>query len=158
MLYDLDFDRIDRKILGFLQEHGRASNLDVAKAASLSPAQSHRRHRRLEEQGYIARYETRLNPARLGLSVVAFIHVGMEKGHIRDLKRFTDLIVHLPEILECYSVTGDYDYVIKVIARDLKSLSQFLMDKLMRLPGVNTVRSSVCLDEIKCTSSLPLPE
>jgi Lrp/AsnC family leucine-responsive transcriptional regulator len=157
-LYDLDFDRIDRKILGYLQEHGRASNLDLAEAASLSPAQSHRRHRRLEEQGFIARYETRLNAVRLGLSVVAFIHVAMEKGHIRDLKKFTDVIVDLPEIQECYSVTGDFDYVIKVVAHDLKSLSQFLMDKLMRLPGVSSVRSSVCLDEIKCTSSLPLPD
>jgi Lrp/AsnC family transcriptional regulator, leucine-responsive regulatory protein len=157
-LYDIDLDQIDRKILGFLQEHGRASNLEVAEAASLSPAQSHRRHRRLEERGLIARYETRLNAARLGLSVVAFIHVGMEKGHIRDLKKFTAVIVDLPEVLECYSVTGDFDYVIKVIARDLKSLSQFLMEKLMRLHGVNSVRSSVCLDEIKCTGSLPLPE
>ena len=157
-MHELDFDRIDRKILGFLQEHGRASNLELAEAASLSPAQSHRRHRRLEEEGFIARYETRLNAARLGLSVVAFIHVGMEKGHIRDMKKFTDTIVDLPEILECYSVTGDFDYVVKVVAHDLKSLSLFLMEKLMRLPGVNSVRSSVCLDEIKCTSSLPLPE
>lgn len=157
-MYDLDFDRIDRKILGFLQDHGRASNLELAEAASLSPAQSHRRHRRLEEQGFIAGYQTRLNAERIGLNVVAFIHVAMEKGHIRDLKSFTEAIVELPEVLECYSVTGDFDYVIKVVARDLKSLSQFLMDKLMRLPGVNNVRSSVCLDEIKCTSALPLPE
>ena len=157
-MHELDFDRIDRKILGFLQEHGRASNLELAEAASLSPAQSHRRHRRLEKEGFIARYETRLNAARLGLSVVAFIHVGMEKGHSRDMKKFTDTVVDLPEILECYSVTGDFDYVVKVVAHDLKSLSLFLMEKLMRLPGVNSVRSSVCLDEIKCTSSLPLPE
>jgi Lrp/AsnC family transcriptional regulator, leucine-responsive regulatory protein len=157
-LHKIDLDQIDRRILGFLQSKGRASNLELAQAVGLSPAQCHRRHRRLEAQGVIARYETRLDPARLGLSVVAFIHVAMEKGHIRDLKKFTDVIVDLPEILECYSVTGDFDYVIKVIARDLKSLSQFLMDKLMRLPGVNSVRSSVCLDEIKCGSSLPLPE
>ncbi len=157
-MHVIDLDQIDRRILGFLQSQGRASNLELAQAVGLSPAQCHRRHRRLEEQGVIARYETRLDPARLGLSVVAFIHVAMEKGHIRDLKKFTDVIVDLPEVLECYSVTGDFDYVIKVIARDLKSLSQFLMDKLMRLPGVNGVRSSVCLDEIKCTSSLPLPE
>ena len=157
-MYSLDFDQIDRRILGFLQDHGRASNLELADAVSLSPAQSHRRHRRLEQQGFIARYETRLDAARLGLSVVAFIHVGMEKGHIRDMKKFTDVVVDLPEILECYSVTGDFDYVIKVVAHDLKSLSQFLMEKLMRLPGVNSVRSSVCLDEIKCTSALPLPQ
>ena len=153
-----DIDALDRRILAFLQGHGRASNLELAEAVGLSPAQSHRRHRRLEEQGFITRYETRLDAARLGLGVVAFIHVAMEKGHIRDLKKFTDVVVDLPEILECYSVTGDFDYVIKVIAHDLKSLSLFLMDKLMRLPGVNSVRSSVCLDEVKCTSSLPLPE
>jgi Lrp/AsnC family transcriptional regulator, leucine-responsive regulatory protein len=155
-LYDLDLDRIDLRILQHLQAHGRASNIELAEAASLSPAQCHRRHRRLEEQGFIARYEARLEPAKLRLSVVAFIHIAMEKGHIRELPKFKDLIAEMPEVLECYSVTGDFDYVIKVIAHDLKSLSQFLMDKLMRLPGVNGVRSSVCLDEIKCTGALPL--
>jgi DNA-binding Lrp family transcriptional regulator len=155
-LHELDLDRTDRRILAFLQDHGRASNLELAAAASLSPAQCHRRHRRLEEAGYIARYETRLAQARLGLTVVAFIHVAMEKGHIRELPKFNELVTGMPEVLECYSVTGDFDYVIKVIARDLKALSQFLMERLMRLPGVTSVRSSVCLDEIKCTTALPL--
>ncbi len=153
---ELELDRIDRKILGHLQEHGRASNLELAAAAHLSTSQCHRRHRRLEEIGVIARYETRLSTASLGLGVVAFIHLTMERGHIRDLPKFKDLIVDFPQVLECYSVSGDFDYVIKVIARDLKSLSVFLMDTLMRLPGVTGVRSSVCLDEIKCTSALPL--
>jgi len=157
-LYDLDLDRIDRKILAFLQARGRASNLELAEAVSLSAAQCHRRHRRLEEQGYIKGYAARLNAANLNLGVTAFIEVTMEKGHIRDLKKFTDVVVDIPEIMECYSVTGDFDYVIKVVARDLKSLSQFLMDQLMRLPGVNSVRSSICLDEIKCTTALPLFE
>jgi len=157
-LYDLDMDRIDRRLLAHLQLNGRASNLELAQAVGLSPAQCHRRHRRLEEQGYIAGYVARLDAVRLNLGVVAFIDVAMEKGHIRDLKKFTDVIVDLPEILECYSVTGDFDYVIKVVARDLKSLSTFLMEKLMRLPGVNSVRSSICLDELKCTTALPLPE
>jgi DNA-binding Lrp family transcriptional regulator len=130
----------------------------LAQAASLSPAQCHRRHRRLEEMGFIARYETRLDPARLGLGVVAFIHVAMEKGHLRDLPKFQDLIAELPQVLECYSVTGDFDYVVKVIARDLKALSVFLMETLIQLPGVTGVRSSVCLDEIKCTMALPLPD
>ena len=146
------------RLLAHLQADGRASNLDLAQAVGLSPAQCHRRHRRLEEKGYIAGYAARLDAVRLNLGVVAFIDVAMEKGHIRDLKKFTDVIVDLPEILECYSVTGDFDYVIKVVARDLKSLSTFLMEKLMRLPGVNSVRSSICLDELKCTTALPLPE
>ena len=146
------------RLLAHLQAAGRASNLELAQAVGLSPAQCHRRHRRLEEKGYIAGYVARLDAVRLNLGVVAFIDVAMEKGHIRDLKKFTDVIVDLPEILECYSVTGDFDYVIKVVARDLKSLSTFLMEKLMRLPGVNSVRSSICLDELKCTTALPLPE
>ncbi|MCW7538650.1 Lrp/AsnC family transcriptional regulator [Aquabacterium sp. A7-Y] len=156
-MYETDLDRTDRKILAFLQEHGRASNLELAEQVSMSAAQVLRRHRRLEEAGVITRYETRLNPASLGLNVIAFIHVSMEKGHIRELPKFKDLIADLPQVLECYSVTGDFDYVIKVIERDLKSLSNFLMDTLMQLPGVTGVRSSVCLDEIKCTSALPLP-
>jgi Lrp/AsnC family leucine-responsive transcriptional regulator len=156
-LQKIELDSIDRKMLRHLQAHGRASNLELAEVAQLSPAQSHRRHRRLEELGFISRYEARLNPERLGLSVVAFIHVAMEKGHIREVRKFIDVIADLPEILECYSVTGDFDYVIKVVAQDLSALSRFLMETLIRLPGVNSVRSSVCLDEIKCTSALPLP-
>jgi DNA-binding Lrp family transcriptional regulator len=156
-VYDLDLDRTDLRILDHLQGHARASNLELAQAASLSPAQSHRRHRRLEEAGYVARYETRLNAARIGLTVVAFIHVSMERGHIRELQKFKDLLANLAEVQECYSVTGDFDYVLKVVARDLPALSRFLMDTLMRLPGVAAVRSSVCMDEIKCTSALPLP-
>jgi DNA-binding Lrp family transcriptional regulator len=151
-----DLDRIDLRILDHLQEHARASNLDLAQAASLSPAQCHRRHRRLEEEGYVGRYETRLNAARMGFTVVAFIHVSMERGHVRELQKFKDLLSNLAEVQECYAVTGDFDYVLKVVARDLPALSRFLMDTLMRLPGVAAVRSSVCMDEIKCTSALPL--
>ena len=153
----MELDRTDRRILGHLQEHARASNLELAEAASLSPAQCHRRHRRLEEAGYIARYEARLDAARLGLTVVAFIHVSMERGHVRELQKFKDLLASLVEVQECYAVTGDFDYVLKVVARDLPALSRFLMDTLMNLPGVAAVRSSVCMEEIKCTSALPLP-
>ncbi len=151
-------DKSDLKMLALLQRQARASNLDIAEAAALSPAQSMRRHRRLEEHGVIVAYETRLNAERLGLGLTAFIHVSMERGHVRDIQGFEGLIGDMPDILECYSVTGDFDYVIKVVVADLRALSQFLMDKLMRLPGVSDVRSSVCLRELKCTSALPLPE
>ncbi|AOY97206.1 AsnC family transcriptional regulator [Cupriavidus sp. USMAA2-4] len=151
-----ELDRIDRRLLGVLQEHGRASNLELAEAIRLSPAQTLRRHRRLEESGIIKRYETRLDSAALGFGVVAFIHVTMERGHIRDLSKFKGLVAELAQIQECFSVTGDIDYVLKVVARDLKSLSDFLLDTLMRIPGVSGVKSSVCLDEIKCTSAMPL--
>lgn len=155
-MYELDLDRVDRRILDHLQAHARASNLELAEAASLSPAQCHRRHRRLEAAGYVLRYEARLNAPRLGLTVVAFIHVSMERGHVRELQKFKDLVAGLPEVQECYAVTGDFDYMLKVVARDLPGLSRFLMETLMHLPGVAAVRSSVCMEEIKCSSALPL--
>jgi Lrp/AsnC family leucine-responsive transcriptional regulator len=149
-------DRIDLRLLGALQEHGRASNLELAEAIKLSPAQTLRRHRRLEEMGVIKRYETRLDAESLGFGVVAFIQVTMERGHIRDLLKFKELVMKLAQIQECFSVTGNIDYVLKVVARDLKALSEFLLDTLMRTPGVSSVQSIVCLDEIKGTSAMPL--
>ena len=156
MLYEPPIDATDRRILSHLQEHGRATNLELAEAARLSPAQCNRRHRRLEEQGLVRRYEARLDAAALGMGVTAFVHVTMERGHMREVERFRGFIQSLAQVQECYAVTGDFDYVLKVVARDLKALSDFLLATLMQLPGVNAVRSSVCLDEIKCTSALPL--
>lgn len=109
-----------------------------------------------EEIGAIKRYETRLDADTLGFGVTAFVQVTMERGHIRDLSTFQKLVSELAQIQECFSVTGDIDYVLKVVAADLKGLSTFLLDTLMRIPGVSGVHSSVCLDEIKCTSAMPL--
>ena len=153
---NIALDRIDLRLLDALQENGRASNLELAEAIKLSPAQTLRRHRRLEEMGVIKRYETRLDADSLGFGVVAFIQVTMERGHIRDLLKFKELVMKLAQIQECFSVTGDIDYVLKVVARDLKALSEFLLDTLMRAPGVSNVHSIVCLDEIKGTSAMPL--
>ncbi len=155
-MHQIALDQVDRRILDTLQRNARATTLELAHAAQLSPAQCNRRHRRLETLGLVARYETRLAAPALGLHVVAFVNVVMERGHMRELSRFKALVGDLAQIQECYAVTGDSDYVMKVVARDLKSLSEFLMDTLMRSPGVQAVRSTVCLDEIKCTSALPL--
>jgi Lrp/AsnC family leucine-responsive transcriptional regulator len=157
MLHMLKLDSIDLRILGLLQENGRMSNLEMAEAIGLSPAQCSRRHHRLDEGGVIAKYEARLRPAALGLQVTAFVHIGMERGHMRDLKLFRQALARMPEVLECHSVTGDFDYVLKVIARDLEGLNVILTERLVALPGVNFVRSSVCLEEIKPRSGLPLP-
>lgn len=156
MLYDDSLDATDRRILAHLQTQGRASNLELAEAAHLSPAQCNRRHRRLEERGLIRGYEARLDARRLGLGVTAFVHVTMERGHVREIHAFQGFVQSQAQVQECYAVTGDFDYVLKVVARDLKALSDFLLATLMRLPGVHAVRSSVCLDEVKCSSALPL--
>ncbi len=156
MLQANSLDAIDVRILAALQQDGRMSNLELAEAVHLSPAQCNRRHKRLEAQGLIKRYETRLDASLLGFGVTAFIQVTMERGHAREIKKFRDAVTALAQVQECYAVTGESDYVLKVVASDLRALSDFLLGKLMRLPGVNGVHSSVCLDEIKCTSALPI--
>lgn len=156
MLQEAALDATDRRILACLQQQGRISNLELAAAVHLSPAQCNRRHRRLEERGYITRYEARLDARQLGLGVTAFVHVTMERGHIREGVKFRELIAGMAQVLECHAVTGDFDYVLKVVARDLKTLSDFLLKTLAQLPGVNAVRSSVCLDEVKSTAALPI--
>jgi DNA-binding Lrp family transcriptional regulator len=150
-------DAVDWRILARLQTDGRITNQALAEAVHLSPAQCNRRHRRLEALGLVRAYEARLDAQRLGLGVTAIVHVTMERGHIRNVEAFRERVRSMPQVQECYAVTGDFDYVLKVVATDLKALSDFLLGSLALLPGVNGVRSSVCLDEIKCTSALPLP-
>ncbi len=155
-LQNQEIDRIDRRILAALQANGRISNQELASTVHLSPAQCNRRHRRLERLGYVRQYETRLDADRLGLGVTAYVHLTMERGQFKEVQQFQRTIDRMPEILECHAVTGDFDYVCKVVANDLKSLSNFLLGTLAQLPGVNGVRSSICLNELKCTSALPL--
>ena len=152
----IDLDAIDRRILRVLQAQGRISNLELAQAVHLSPAQANRRHRRLESLGLIQRYETRLDASALGLSVRAFVHVTMAPAHAQSLTAFRQRIADLDAVLECHAVSGDFDYVFKVVAVDLKALSELIMGTIMALPGVQSVRSTVCLDELKCTAALPL--
>ena len=149
-------DALDQRLLQVLQQQGRISNLELAQAVGLSPAQCHRRHRRLEERGIVRGYEARLDPVRLGLGVTAFVQVTMERGHMKQLEQFRAAIARTPQVLECHAVSGDFDYVLKVVARDLRALSDFLLRTLAQSPGVSAVRSSVCLEEVKCTGALPL--
>jgi DNA-binding Lrp family transcriptional regulator len=88
--------------------------------------------------------------------VTAFVHVTMERGHMKQLEQFRAAIARTPQVLECHAVSGDFDYVLKVVAQDLRALSDFLLRTLAQLPGVSAVRSSVCLEEVKCTGALPL--
>jgi Lrp/AsnC family transcriptional regulator, leucine-responsive regulatory protein len=155
-LHPSSLDRLDRRILAALQANGRISNQELAGLVHLSPAQTNRRHKRLETMGYIRSYEARLDPDLLGLGVTAFVHVTMERGQHKEVQKFQRTVGKMPQVLECYAVTGDFDYVCKVVARDLKGLSDFLLGTLAQQPGVNGVRSSVCLNELKCTGALPL--
>jgi len=148
-------DAIDRKILHQLQAGGRTSNVDLAAQVHLSAPQCFRRVRALEERGVIRGYSAQVAPQALGLGVTAYVSMNIDGeafGRVRDIEA---CVRDFPEILECHTVSGDYDYLLKVVARDLKSLSQFLTDRLMQIKGVADVRSMICLEEIKPPSPLP---
>lgn len=150
-----DLDGVDRKILRTLQNHGRTSNVDLAAQVHLSAPQCFRRVRALEERAVIRGYSAQVSPQALGFSVTAFVSMNIDGeafGRVRDIEA---CVRDFPEILECHTVSGDYDYLLKVVAKDLKSLSQFLTDRLMQIKGVADVRSMICLEEIKPPSPLP---
>lgn len=149
-------DRYDRVLLQTLQENGRASNVELSEKASLSPPQCYRRVRRLEAAGVIRGYAAQVVPAAIGLGVVAFVSLTLDREQFKQVRQLEKAIRQFPEILECYTISGDFDYLLKVVATDLKSFSNFLTDRLMQVPGVSGVRSMVCLEEIKPPSSLPL--
>jgi DNA-binding Lrp family transcriptional regulator len=148
-------DAIDRKILETLQEVGRASNVELAAEVHLSAPQCFRRVKALEERGVIRGYTARVAPEALGLGVTAYVSLNIHGGAFGRVREIESHIRDFPQILECHTVSGDYDYLLKVVAKDLKSLSQFLTDRLMQIPGVADVRSMICMEEVKPPSPLP---
>lgn len=150
------FDKYDRIILQALQENGRASNVELSEKANLSPPQCYRRVKRLETEGVVRGYAAQVAPAAIGLDVIAFVSITIEREQSKKVRELEKAIRQFPEILECYTISGDFDYLLKVAAADLKSFSNFLTDRLMQVPGVAGVRSMVCLEEVKPTSPLPI--
>jgi Lrp/AsnC family leucine-responsive transcriptional regulator len=154
----LELDRIDIQLLAALQRDGRATNPALGENVHLSASQVSRRIQRLEDGGLIDRCVTLLRAAKVGLTVTAFTRVSLERhGEVHN-DAFDRAVTAMPEVLECYSVTGPYDYQLRIVAADLEAFAQFMMHRLMRLPGVRSVESSVVLQEIKRTTELPLDQ
>jgi Lrp/AsnC family leucine-responsive transcriptional regulator len=150
-----DLDVFDLRLLTALQREGRAPNAALAETVGLSASQVSRRLARLEAEGVIATYAALLKPDAVGLTVLAFSSVSLER-QAEAMDGFEAAVLRFPEILECYSVTGEQDFVLRIVARDLKAFADFLSDRLLRVPGVRSVRSSIVLHTIKQTTALPL--
>src|SRR5262249_53330310 len=135
-------DAIDRRILKHLQDNARLSNVELAEKVGISSSPCWRRVRALEEGKVIARYVTLIDPVAAGLPISVFISVSLEKQVEPALQRFEKAVRGRPEILECYLMTGDADYLLRVVMPDLGAYECFLLEHLTRLPGVACVRSS----------------
>jgi DNA-binding Lrp family transcriptional regulator len=147
-------DALDRKILHELQADARLSNRELAERIGLSPAPCWRRVRRLETSGAIARYAALLEPETVGLPVTAYVSISLDDHHPPTVERFDRLIRSLPEVLECYSMSGQTDYLLKVVARSMTDYEAFLTRHL--LPAVRSANTSFVLKRKKLTTVLPL--
>ena len=150
-------DAKDRELLDYLQNHARASNVELAKAVHLSPSPCLARVRKLEKSGLIRRYVTLLDPLKLGLTVSVFIQVRLEKQVEQALNTFEKAMAERPEVMECYLMTGDADYLLRVVVPDMQALERFIVDFLSRVPGVGNIKSSFALKQVKYQTALPLP-
>jgi DNA-binding Lrp family transcriptional regulator len=149
-------DEIDRHLLERLQENARESNAALARAVGLSPSPCLRRVKELETSGVIRSYVTLLDPARVGLGVSVFVQVRLERQVEDALERFEALVRARPEVMECYLMTGDADYLLRVVVSDIPAYERFLMDHLTRVAGVSSIRSSFALKQVKYRTALPL--
>jgi Lrp/AsnC family leucine-responsive transcriptional regulator len=152
----LAINRTDRKLLEILQRDGHLTNLELAELVNLSPSACLRRVRALEKAGVIRRYAALVDARKVGLELMAFVNVKLEKRGRMPTDAFARAVKDWPEVLGCHSLTGDMDYLLRVRVENLDHYSRFVMDSLLKHPGVLDVRSSFVLEEVKETTALPL--
>ncbi|WP_207459663.1 Lrp/AsnC family transcriptional regulator [Azospirillum sp. SYSU D00513] len=152
----IKLDRIDRKILALLQEDGRIPNNELAERVGLSPSPCLRRVKALEEAGVITRCVALVDPASVELPVNIFVSVSLERQVEERLGAFEAAVMQWPEVLECYLMTGDSDYLLRVVVPDLATYERFLKEHLTRIPGVAGIRSSFALKQVRYRTALPL--
>ena len=152
----MKLDRFDAKILDALQRDGRLSVVDLAESIGLSPTPCARRIKALESEGAIEGYAAVLNPALVGLAVLAIVQVKLSEHTDETVARFESEIQLMDEVTKCMAMTGSYDFILEVYGKDLEALSNVVLKKLIRVPNVRDLQSSVVLQTIKRTARIPL--
>jgi Lrp/AsnC family leucine-responsive transcriptional regulator len=153
----MDIDAFDRKILLALQENARITTQELAERVGLSATPCARRVRRMEEDGLIDRYVTLLNPRRLGAGLSVFVNVRLNTQSAKTFDTFEAAIATMPEVVGCYLLAGNYDYLVQVRVADIESFRTFIRDRLVAIEGIGETQSSIVLEETKQTTALPLP-
>jgi Lrp/AsnC family leucine-responsive transcriptional regulator len=149
-------DELDRRILGELQSDGRITNQNLSERVGLSPSPCLRRLRQLENEGVITRYVALVDPERVGLGVSAFVRVRLDSQDDRHLAQFEAAVTEFPEVMECYLMTGEADYQLRVLVGSLGEFEDFLRRRLTRIPGVAQVTTSFALRPVVYRTALPV--
>ncbi|NKJ49120.1 ArsR family transcriptional regulator [Burkholderia sp. SG-MS1] len=153
----MELDAIDLKILGELQRDARLTNVELASRVNLSPSPCLARVRAMERSGLIRQRVTLLDPGALGLNVNVFIHVSLENQRREGLDEFERAVIAIPGVMECYLMTGDADYLLRVLVRDTQALERLIVDELTRISNIKSIRSSFALKQVSYSTAIPLP-
>ena len=152
----MSLDDIDRRILAHLQDEARTSNVDLAEKVGLSPTPCARRVKNLEAEGIIGRYVTLVDQKAVGLPVSVFVNVTLERQVEHALVVFESFITDRPEVMECYLMTGDADYLLRIVVADLDAYERFIVDHLTKVPGIANIKSSFALKQVAYKTALPV--
>ena len=152
----MSLDRYDKLILDALQQDGRISNVQLAQRVSLSESACLRRVRALEESGMIDRYAALVSQPKVGLSGNVFVHIGLHREEESELAAIEQAVRNIPEVMECYLMTGEFDYLLRVVVSDMADFERLHRESLTRLPGVARVNSSVAIRTVQKKTELPL--
>ena len=152
----MKLDRYDKLILDALQKDGRISNVQLAARVNLSESACLRRVRALEDAGYIDRYVALVNQSRVGLGGNVLVHIGLHREEQSELAAFEAAVQDIPEVMECYLMTGEFDYLLRVVVADMADFERIHKDTLTRLPGVARVNSSFGIRTVQRKTELPL--
>ena len=152
----MTLDHIDRRILSQLQTDARTPNVDLAEKVGLSPTPCARRVKNLEAEGVISRYVTLVDQKTVGLPVSVFVNVTLERQVEQALDIFESIISERPEVMECYLMTGDADYLLRVVVADLDAYERFIVDHLTKVPGIANIKSSFALKQVAYKTALPV--
>lgn len=152
----MHLDRTDKKILAALQRNGRLQNVDLARQVGLSPSPCLRRVKNLESRGVIDRYAALLSGAAVGLPMIIFCRVTLDRQDKAGVEHFAETMKKVPEVLECFLMAGTYDYLLRVSAADLEDYQRFQMEHLTPHPGVRNVVTEIPLKQVKSSTELPV--
>lgn len=153
---NLELDSIDRKILRALQDDGKVSMAELAEKVGLSPSPCARRVRLMEKAGIIKGYAAIIDQKKVGLPISAFASIKLERQREEDLDRFEEAVSRWPEVLDCYLMTGQRDYLMRIVAADLEAYEHFIKNKLTRLENIASIETSFALGQVKRSEVLPL--
>lgn len=151
-----EVDTTDQRILRELQSEGKLTNVELASRVGLSPSPCLARVRALERDGVISGYVALVDPNAVGLGISVFIQVTLERQIEKGLEMFESRMAAFPEVMECYLMTGESDYLLRVVVPDIKALERFIVRELTTIPGVANIKSSFALKQVKYKTSLPM--